>query len=186
MRINEYIKSTEINGPGTRFCLWMQGCARGCEGCFNPEVCTFDGGFDMSIDDIVALIKESKNKRVSISGGEPFAQAQELYLLLRILKEERFNILVFSGFVYEELKLKYPHILKLIDYLIDGPYMKDVPARFKYAGSGNQRFLKLNNGEIEEDLSNLSEYKCGNYLESEIIISENSVKVTGFPGFKLK
>lgn len=68
-------------------------------------------------------------------------------------------------------------VLKLCDYIIDGPYIKDSPSKCRWAGSGNQRFLELENGKIKKDLTANEEY-C---QTAEIIIDESgNVIVTGF------
>ncbi len=32
-----YVDESEVNGPGSRAVVWLQGCLRECEGCFNPN-----------------------------------------------------------------------------------------------------------------------------------------------------
>lgn len=179
MKINNYIEGSCVNGPGFRFCIWVQGCERGCPGCFNQEACKMQGGKDMTVNEIFQIINKNKYDGISVSGGEPFYQTEELELLLKTAKEQNLNTLVFTGFVYEELTVTCSSVLKYCDYLVDGPYVRELPSRCKYAGSGNQRFLKLKDGLIEADLTSATE----NSSDCEIIINSNGmITTTGFSG----
>ena len=47
------------------------------------------------------------------------------------------------------LKPKVAELLKYVDYIVDGPFMKDLKEPdLRFRGSTNQRILKINNGEI--------------------------------------
>ena len=94
------------------------------------------------------------------------------------------NTLVFTGYTFEELKKNFQPLLKLCDYLVDGPYIKDRKSLCCFTGSGNQRFLQLENGEIKEDLTDSFEYKADNYSNAEVIIEGGQIKIPGF--FDLK
>ena len=37
LRLHRFIPRTEVEGPGARACVWVQGCHLACPGCFNPE-----------------------------------------------------------------------------------------------------------------------------------------------------
>lgn len=177
MIINNIIEGTTVNGPGFRLGIWMQGCNRNCPGCFNKEACSPDGGYSISVDEILNYFSKQKYDGISVSGGEPFNQEKELSVLLQKTKELGLNTLVFTGFTYDELLSKKSTALFYCDYLIDGPYLKDCPSHCKYAGSGNQRFLKLKEGLIEEDLTNQTD----DITECEFIINQDgSITTTGF------
>lgn len=177
MIINNIIEGTTVNGPGFRLGIWMQGCTRNCPGCFNKEACTQDGGYSISVNEILKLLKKQKYEGISVSGGEPFYQEKELSELLMQTKKIGLSTLVFTGFTYQELVNKNYTALLYCDYLIDGPYLEKIPSHCKYAGSGNQRFLKLKNGLIEEDLTDKTE----NTSDCEIIINQDgSITTTGF------
>ena len=175
MKIHRIIEGTYVNGPGFRLGVWVQGCNRNCLGCFNKDACEATGGFYMSVMEILELLKNQIYDGISISGGEPFNQKSELKVLLKEVKKMGLGTLVFTGFTYEEIC--NTEAIKYCDYLIDGPFIKEIPPVCKYTGSGNQRFLKLKNGKIAEDLT--LQYKGVN--ETEIIIQEDgSVLITGF------
>lgn len=177
MRINNIIEGTNVNGPGERLCIWVQGCIRNCPGCFNLDACSLDGGKEVSVSELLLLLQKKEYDGISVSGGEPFYQESELEMLLKGAKNRGVNTLVFTGYTYEQLKEKNSPSLFFCDYLIDGPYIKDIPSNCKYTGSGNQRFLHLTKGLIDENLTeNMVEEK-----ESEIFITKDGfVITTGF------
>ena len=48
MRIS-YLSKTRSLGPGKRFAIWMQGCAKRCKGCINPEGQDLQGGYETDV-----------------------------------------------------------------------------------------------------------------------------------------
>ncbi|PSN14309.1 hypothetical protein C7271_21790, partial [filamentous cyanobacterium CCP5] len=38
LNIMGYVDRSEVNGPGQRAVVWVQGCLRACPGCFNTAV----------------------------------------------------------------------------------------------------------------------------------------------------
>lgn len=70
-----------VDGPGIRFVLFMQGCLMKCQYCHNPDTWNFDGGKEMTVDEVLAEIEpylnyyRSSGGGLTISGGEPTLQA---------------------------------------------------------------------------------------------------------------
>lgn len=177
MRINSILRVSQANGPGTRCVVWVQGCSKNCEGCFNKQAKESSLGKEMQVSSILKEFNLEEIDGITISGGEPFEQAEELKELLKIAKEKNLNTLVYSGLTYQELNAKYKDVLAYCDYLIDGPFIKNIPSRCKWAGSGNQRFLELKEGKIVKDLTDCEEFS----RTAEIIIDKTGkVTVTGF------
>jgi len=177
MKIHSFLKSSEANGPGKRAVVWVQGCNRHCEGCFNETAQTHSGGTDYKPSELIEKLEIENVEGLSVSGGEPFEQPKELAELLSLAKQKGLNTLVFTGFTYEELLEQNFLAMKYCDYLIDGPYIKNIPPKCKWAGSGNQRFLKLKNGILLKDLTVDDDFS----RTAEIIIDEEgNVTLTGF------
>ena len=135
-----------VDGPGIRVVVFCQGCLRHCEGCHNPKTWDINGGIEMSVNEVLKVIKSNPLCRgVTYSGGEPFLQAAELCELTRGLPG--YEVAVYSGFTFEELLNGTPdqrELLSLIDVLIDGPY--DASKRtleLSFRGSRNQRILNV-------------------------------------------
>ena len=192
MLIHDVISVSLVNGPGERFVIWTQGCKRNCPGCFNPETHVVSGvGQELDEQQIIALIP--KNCRaITVSGGEPFDQAEGLSRLLQLAKKESYEVLVYTGYTLEELrnmsleskKEAVAQSLELIDILIDGPYEKNLPSVHQWTGSGNQKVHFLSQrSSIEEKEVESSLLEAG-----EIFIEKNgNIRATGiFNGLALK
>lgn len=177
MRINTILKESISNGPGKRGVVWVQGCDKACKGCFNQEAQSYCGGYEMSPEEILKEFDLNKIEGLTVSGGEPFDQREELKKLLTLAEEKQLNTLVYSGYVYEQLLSNNFEVLRHCNYIIDGPYMKDKPSKCRWAGSGNQRFLQLKDGHIEKNLTESEDYS----QTAEIFIEESgNITITGF------
>lgn len=141
MRIAKIIKNTEVEGPGKRVAIWMQGCSIKCKGCINKELQDPNAGFEMSTDDIVKEVKHSGLNSVTILGGEPLDQHVAVMTLVYRLKLwiPGMTIMLFTGFETEKAKeLLGPITWPAIDVVITGPYDANKPDSRKWIGSTNQ------------------------------------------------
>ena len=141
-----------VNGPGMRYVLFMQGCQHYCPDCQNKHTWSLKDGMDISCKTIIKHIKKSPFiDGITISGGEPFLQAEALLFLLNKIKEDSelkdMNILVYTGYTLKELQnmdnYYINNILNIIDYLIDGKFEKDNFTNKLYIGSFNQKIYDL-------------------------------------------
>lgn len=138
-----------VDGPGFRFTLFTQGCSHACSGCHNPQTHAFDGGSEVTLDELLAQMLKNKFVRgVTFSGGEPFCQPEPLYRLACALKASGKHLMAYTGYTFEQL-LELPDssvkaLLEQLDLLVDGPYLeaeRDVSLKFR--GSANQRVLHV-------------------------------------------
>ncbi|HEY3415418.1 MAG TPA: 4Fe-4S single cluster domain-containing protein [Armatimonadota bacterium] len=142
-----YAFPAEGLGPGKRVVMWVRGCRRGCVGCVAPDLQT--PGQPTPIDDIVEQLAPALARAdgLSISGGEPFDQAEALSCLLdRLRARTVVEVLVYSGYLYEELMKRDDasrELLRRLDLLVDGPFLQDEPNTLQWRGSDNQRVLLL-------------------------------------------
>jgi len=158
LQISGMVKQSIVDGSGLRFVLFVQGCPHLCPNCHNPNTHPFDGGYTMSADEIFAEIQKNPLiSGVTLSGGEPFCQAEALVPVAENVKQLGKNIWIYSGYTFEELaemSKATPAIgalLALCDVLVDGRYVheqRDLTLFFR--GSKNQRVLQLENGRIEK------------------------------------
>ena len=177
MKIHSVIEGTRVNGPGFRLGVWVQGCLRNCPGCFNAEACRMDGGRDVPVNELVRLALRQQYDGISVSGGEPFYQDDELARLLEECRRYGMNTLVYTGYTYKELSTAGKHALRHCDYLIDGEYRREIPSRCRWAGSGNQRFLRLQDVKLAAVLTALQD----NSTDGEIFIgTDGTITITGF------
>ena len=137
-------------GPGKRLCIWVSGCNARCEGCANPELWTQRPEQFISVENLALAIKKSvmgkEIEGITISGGEPFDQAVDVIKLLNLLNC-KVDILVFSGYLYEEIKndITKNMLLEMIDVFVDGRYIEELnDGRSALKGSSNQCIYILN------------------------------------------
>ena len=152
IRLGGIIYNSLVNGPGMRTVLFMQGCEHKCPGCHNPSSWDMSGGCLFDIDNLInELTSDPLLDGVTISGGEPFMQIEELFYLLKELKVHDINVWVYTGFKYETLKETLPNIFKYIDVLVDGKFIKDLYNKdLNYRGSSNQRVIDVRHSNIWE------------------------------------
>jgi anaerobic ribonucleoside-triphosphate reductase activating protein len=181
MNIRGYCLS-KVNGPGLRFVLWTQGCSKGCSECFNPETWSNAIYKELSPTQIFELIKNFEVDGITISGGDPLEQEDELLELLMLLSTMRLRkgVILFSGFTRAEISSSpiREACLKYIDVLIDGRYEKNLKVDFSLRGSSNQEFYFFSNKISSDELS----------FDQEIEISslEGDIMMTGFPNISRK
>jgi anaerobic ribonucleoside-triphosphate reductase activating protein len=104
-----------------------------------------------------AFDKNPLLRGITFTGGEPLCRAGELLPLAREIKGRGRDIVIYTGYRFEELMemcetdLILAELLKCADLLIDGPYLealRDITLRFR--GSMNQRVLDLPRSLAEE------------------------------------
>lgn len=119
-----------INGPGRRVVVWVQGCTLGCPGCANPAYQPHEPRHlvepAMFADKIADLCRSTRCEGVTVSGGEPFQQAEALLHMCKRLHQREISIIVFSGYPWQTLKesqsLAVICLLTTIDAIISGPF----------------------------------------------------------------
>ena len=167
MKIGAVVNNDLANGPGIRTSIFVSGCPHHCSECHNQELWDFNVGVKLTdaviekINDAIAA--DGINRGVSILGGEPLSVENMpgvLYLITKI--KERFpdiNIWLWSGYTYDVLSVSnspyVAKILKKIDTLVDGPFVKELRAgNHPWRGSSNQKiYTKNSNGifvEVED------------------------------------
>lgn len=159
MRIKRILYPVKVLGPGNRVGIWTTGCNFSCQGCTSPELKSFNAGKDISVDSIIKVIQkiESPIDGFTISGGEPFEQADELLNLLIQLNMITDDIILYTGYYYEELSKKisnFSDYLSLISVLIDGRYIDELNTGLGLKGSANQNIIILKNHKRYENLNN--------------------------------
>ena len=173
---------SKVNGPGLRFVLWTQGCLKGCKNCFNPETWSTDTYKELSPTQIFELIKNFRLEGVTISGGDPLEQEEELLELLFLLKEIKLpkGIILFTGFSRNEIRENpiREKCLSYIDVLIDGRYEEELKTDSSLRGSSNQEFYFFSDKISREEL----------FFDQEIELSLENDKIvmTGFPNVSRK
>ncbi|MBS4218555.1 anaerobic ribonucleoside-triphosphate reductase activating protein [Bacillus sp. FJAT-49711] len=148
MKVMNIIHDSVVDGEGLRTVVFFAGCPHFCKGCHNPKSWNHNNGIEMTVDDVVKEIVSNPLTDVTLSGGEPFFQAKEVYELAKILKSFGKNIWIYSGYTLEQLLFSsHPYFRKLLsccDVLVDGPFvLKERDLTLSFKGSKNQRIINL-------------------------------------------
>ena len=183
LNIMGYVDKSEVNGPGSRAVIWVQGCLRECPGCFNSESWSFEINQLIKVDTLVQkILSNPHNTGVTFSGGEPFWQAPALANLARQVKAAGLNVMSFTGFTLEQLRSDQApagvgDLLDQLDILIDGAYVQSLAIQSpdSLVASKNQR-VHLFNPAFADQLTWASD-------QMEIhILKDGSRIVTGYQG----
>ena len=151
MNYHNVTKCDMLNGEGVRTVLWVAGCPHSCKGCFNRQTWDKNSGIPFTsdvVDEILQALSEPFCNGLTLSGGDPLATYNyETVLDLCKLVKNQFptkTIWIYTGYVLDEVKVKYPEILEYIDVLVDGPYIERLrDKKLQYRGSSNQNIIRL-------------------------------------------
>lgn len=148
MYIARILYPVNVLGPGKRVGIWFNGCSHHCPGCSNPELREPRERYKTTLETILRLTeyicKFQSVDGFTLTGGDPFAQPETLRLLLPELSKITNDILVYTGFEYEELLHMYPDLVAQVGVLIDGKYIQERNTGVILRGSDNQQIIVLN------------------------------------------
>lgn len=154
MRIAGIVRDSIVDGVGIRDVIFLQGCNHHCEGCHNPHTWNREQGECVSKYELLDLLSNSTND-VTISGGEPLLQIEDVVWLTRVLKLiYGKHIWIYTGFTYEEI----PHFIwellaRYVDVVVDGKFIKELAdTTLLFRGSSNQRLIDLPKTVIEQKI----------------------------------
>lgn len=183
LNIMGYVDESEVNGPGCRAVIWVQGCPRECPGCFNPDSWSFEINQLISVETLAEkILSNPRNQGVTFSGGEPFWQATALASLAGKLKAAGLNVMSFTGFTLKQLQSQSAPsgsqaLLAQLDILIDGPYVESLAINSPNSpvSSSNQR-VNVFNPDLADQITWASD-------QIEVhILKDGSRIVTGYQG----
>lgn len=135
-------------GPGRRFGVWLQGCPLACAGCMSHDTWDPNGGMAVGIGQVEEAWRDAVAAGadgMTISGGEPLAQAAALTTLLRRTSATRtsmsgeHDVLLYTGFELDELDEEQLGAASLADVVVTGRYRTGEPTGLVWRGSANQR-----------------------------------------------
>lgn len=183
IRVNSYIPITNVEGVGTRFAIWVQGCSIHCKGCANSHMWNFEGGATYNVEDFINIIKFYANKIEGITwlGGEPLEQIESVTAICKAVQELGLSVIVFTGNDYADIKDRqdFRELAKYTDILIDGRYEQDKTDYSRaWVGSTNQNYYFLTDRYNESII-----YENKNKIEVRIS-PDNEVVLTGMGDFK--
>lgn len=159
VRVSGLIEESIVDGPGLRFVMFLQGCAKRCFMCHNPETHAMNGGDLVKTGDLVKKWQHNKMlKGITISGGEPFLQPKAVYELTKQAIDDGLDVIIYSGYYYEELKkFSNEYVQKTLDIatlLIDGPFEHNLKSlNISFRGSTNQRIVDLAETKLNNEVT---------------------------------
>lgn len=183
MRLNlaRILPHSEVNGPGDRFVVWVQGCPLACPGCWNPDTCAFERRDLRSVEDLAAIILTTEGiEGVTFTGGEPFAQARALTALAERVRTAGLSVFVFTGYDLGELTLpEHLALLAVTDVVVTGRYVEAERTNgLAWRGSANQRLHFLSDRYGPDDLNEVAEVEFH-------VDKDGTITVTGFPAAEM-
>ena len=147
LNVHHIVHQTTAEGPGVRCCIWLQGCSIHCKGCFAKDMWSFSERLLMDSNEIINQM-HSTEEGITICGGEPFEQREELAELMCLVWEKGLSTVLYSGHTYESLlEMQDDYVTTILshtDILIDGPFVLSLlSSENPLIGSSNQqlRFL---------------------------------------------
>jgi len=178
LNVANILERTEVNGPGVRTLLHLQGCRIHCPGCFN----------EWSWEDREVRLVEARelaaellhaNNQISISGGEPMDQEEGLLELVEELRrlDGGCSVLLFTGYTEKQLSGKplWARIKDMLDIAVIGPYVRNKPTRQGLRSSLNQTVYYG-----PRQRKDRIEMLTGASVEA-IVSPDGTIHMTGFP-----
>ena len=149
MKIYGLVQDSIVDGVGFRFVCFTQGCPHHCPGCHNPDSHDPHDGTEMTTDEIIKqMLSNPLTDGLTLSGGEPFAQAEDCLTLAQAAHAKGLNVWSYSGWTYEHLLQSgtdaQKALLRELDVLVDGPYLQEERSlTLNWRGSRNQRVIDV-------------------------------------------
>jgi len=194
MLLHAIMPASRANGPGLRCVVFVQGCSLNCPGCFNPRSHASCGS-DLAPDAILAELLDNCGRHsldgVTVSGGEPMEQAEDLARLLDGLRLALPNLSVgmFTGYSETELetgryftrhvadpdrrRALWRTIRGQLDFAVMGRYNRLQPSQVPMRSSANQVLRLFSARHTQMDFAPQS---------VEITIAADGLtRTTGFP-----
>ena len=151
LRLHRTHFPVRVLGPGTRAGIWVQGCGIGCAGCMSRDTWDPAGGRVVAVAELLGWVAGLPRTAtgVTVSGGEPFEQAESLAELLDGIaalarqREAPVDVMVYSGFTLAALRRSPARraLLERCDVVATGPFVPGRAPGGSWRGSANQRLV---------------------------------------------
>jgi len=180
MRVAQIVEDSISEGPGRRLAIWLQGCSIRCKSCCNPYMLNPEGGFNLSQEEVIRLLKRAKEdgiEGISILGGEPFDQPSALFFLIEQARDLGLGTIIFTGYTISELNKcrDIRDILSMVDLIIDGPYIASQHSkRRRWIGSNNQEIHYISDRYMGYNFEE-------GYQSIDIHLKDGELTINGWP-----
>ncbi|MGN0481724.1 MAG: pyruvate formate-lyase-activating protein [Lachnospiraceae bacterium] len=101
-----------VDGPGTRFVVFLKGCPMRCRYCHNPDTWEMAGGTEMTVSEVMEQYEQNKafykNGGITVTGGEPLLQIDFVLELFKEAKKRGIHTCIdSSGITYHQGESPY-------------------------------------------------------------------------------
>lgn len=153
--VNRILAPITVLGAGRRVGVWVQGCALECPGCASVDTWNRDLGARHEPAELaaalVAQIKRDDLDGLTITGGEPLDQAEQVAELVTEVRmqlqgwchADNFDVLLFSGYAVKAASRRAGELWSRLDAAVCGPYRQQLPSDLPLVASSNQEMVKL-------------------------------------------
>ena len=154
MKVHSFLSLGCADGPGVRSVLFLQGCCLKCAYCHNPDTWFLPGFTEISSREIAERVAKyrpyyGKTGGLTVSGGEPLIQAEELTELFSLLSEMKIHRAIdTSGFCPSLSSGVLSRLLSVTGLIICDIKFSD--------DAGYQRYCNAPQGAFERIMSFLS------------------------------
>jgi len=120
---------SRVSGPGLRSVVWVQGCSIHCPGCLNRRTHPHRSRHLVDPRQLARqLLNVGEVEGLTLSGGEPFQQAEACAELAAAYRASGRTVMAYSGYSFDALLVSTDAVVKRfltqIDLLIAGPYVR--------------------------------------------------------------
>ena len=191
LNVHSFETLSGLDGPGIRFVVFLQGCGLRCKYCHNPDTWETSDNKLFEIENVYNkavryLPYFGDNGGVTLSGGEPLLQANELKKLIKLFKQNNIKTAIdTAGGVFNEDVME---CLSLSDLVILDIKHTDKGEYKKLTGGSFDIFLKIweylkeikkevwlrqvivpTITDDENQVRKLLEYRCENVTKIELL-----------------
>lgn len=141
-----------VDGPGTRFVIFLQGCPMRCLYCHNPDTWEMNAGTQMSAEELLDKFEDNrdfyKNGGITVTGGEPLVQIDFLLELFEKAKEKEIHTCIdTSGITYSAgsspCKDKLDKLMNVTDLVMIDIKHINSEKHFDLTGHKNENILSF-------------------------------------------
>lgn len=160
MQIDRLLYPVHSLGPGDRLAIWIRGCKKRCFNCANPELQLFNPNSEVSMTVIKEMISKIDKKidGITITGGESFCQAKDLFEIITFMLEITDDILIFTGYSKKEIyDLNNDYAIKCIEkatVVIYGEYVDELNDNHTPLIASSNQVIEFHNPKINNKYIN--------------------------------
>lgn len=193
MIVHARLDASNVNGPGLRAVLFVQGCRLGCKGCWNPRTHAFLGeiwGVKELARWIVHCRERSGVSGLTFSGGEPMHQPPELLALAQQVRAAipDLSFGMFSGYSERELDDGAYWTLAETDLDLRRSVWQELRSHLDFAVLGRYNDQQRIADPLRTSRNQILRLYSPRYSEAdfgppevEVTIESELVSITGFP-----